>query len=258
MSKEVEDQMFAEQESASAALAELEQDIVQGRPDSTDDDLPDKFKGKTKAEIAKSYTELESLNGRQASEYGQLKRMSDELLNLKKQKAEPEVSVDVDTLLDDPSKTINSVVDKNERLMRIERQLQQDSLAKAKGRFEEKHPDWSEVMGNQDFQNWINSSQVRQSMFEAADKQYNYDVGDELFTLYKEGRQAKAQESEQNRNNRIKGNLNDAATETGVSGTKSAKVYKRTDLINLRVYQPEKYEAMQEDIRKAYEEGRVR
>lgn len=257
MSTEMEQQIDAEQASASAALAELEQDIVQERPDA-DDDLPDKFKGKTKAEIAKSYTELESLNGRQASEYGQLKRMSDELLQLRQQKTEPEKPVDVDSLLDDPSKTINNVVDSNPRLAAIERQLQQDSLVKAKSRFEEKHPDWSEVMGDQDFQSWINASSVRQSMFEAADKQYNYEVGDELFTLYKEGRQAKAQESKQNRTNRIKGDLNNAATESGIGGAKQAKTYRRADLINLRVYQPEKYEAMQEDIRKAYEEGRVK
>ena len=248
--------MAEEQQSSAAAMESLEQDIVQGRPDVDDDvDLPEKFKGKSKAEIAKSYQELESFNSRRNNEFSELKRVADELIQ--KNKAPPEPDVDVDTLLDNPSKAINSAIDKNERLANIERQLLQQELAKAKSGFEGKHPNWQETITTNDFQNWVNASSVRQKMFEAADKRYNYEVADELFTLYDDIRQVKAQESKQNRDNRIKGNLNDAATESGVGAGKKEKRYRRTDLINLRVYHPEKYEAMETDIRKAYEEGRV-
>lgn len=254
MSEELKQQVEAEQASANKAMEDLEQDIVQERPDQVE--IPAKFK--SVEELSKAYTELESHSGRQANDIGQLRKMTDQLLELKKTPAVPERPVDVDSLLDDPSTTINSVIDKNDRLLRIEQQLQQDSLAKARGRFEEKHPDWTDLVKDNDFQQWVNSSQIRQSMFVAADKQYNYDVGDELFTLYKEGRQAKAQESKQNRDNRIKGDLKDAATETGISGTKSTKIYKRADLVNLRVYNPEKWEANEDEFRQAYAEGRVR
>jgi len=254
MSEELQQQLEAEKASADRVMEELEQDIVQERPDKVE--IPAKFK--SVEELSKAYTELESYSGRQANDIGQLRKMTDQLLELKKTPAVPEKPIDVDSLLDDPSTTINSVIDKNDRLLRIEQQLQQDSLVKARGRFEEKHPDWTDVVKDQDFRNWVNSSQIRQSMFAAADQQYNYEVGDELFTLYKETRQAKAQESKQNRDNRIKGDLKDAATETGISGTRSAKIYKRADLVNLRVYNPEKWEANEEEFRKAYAEGRVR
>ena len=259
MSRDLEDRVAEEQRSASKTLEALEQDIVQGRPDTVvdddDADIPEKFKGKSKAEIAKSYQELESFNSRRNNEFSELKRVADELLQAKK--APPEPDVDVDTLLDNPSKAINSAIDKNERLANIERQLLQQDLAKAKSGFEGKHPNWTETINSSDFQNWVNASSVRQKMFEAADKRYNYEVADELFTLYDDIRQVKATENQQNRTNRIKGNLNAAVTETGVGSGRKEKRYKRADLINLRIYQPEKYEAMQADIRKAYEEGRV-
>jgi len=257
MSRDLEDRVAEEQRSASQALESLEQDIVQGRPDTVVDDedgLPEKFKGKSKAEIAKSYQELESFNSRRNNEFSELKRVADELLQAKKA---PEKPIDVDSLLDDPGGTINAAVDKNERLANIERQLLQQDLAKAKSGFEGKHPNWTETINSSDFQNWVNASSVRQKMFEAADKRYNYEVADELFTLYDDIRQVKAAENQQNRTNRIKGNLNAAVTETGVGSGRKEKRYKRADLINLRIYQPEKYEAMQTDIRKAYEEGRV-
>jgi hypothetical protein len=260
MSRELEDQVAEEQKSASEALESLEQDIVQGRPDAVeedDSDLPEKFRGKSKADIAKSYQELESFNGRRNNEYSELKRVTDELLEMKKTAKAEEVPVDVDSLLDNPSKAINSAIDKNERLANIERQLIQQDLAKAKSGFEGKHPNWNETINTGDFQNWVNASPVRQKMFEAADKRYNYEVADELFTLYDDIRQVKATENKQNRDNRIKGNLNAAATESGVGSGKKEKRYRRADLINLQVYQPEKYEAMQVEIRKAYEDKRV-
>jgi len=262
MSKELEQQVEEEQASAQAALEELETDIVQGRPDKPEEEvespaIPDKFKGKTKAEITKSYTELEAFNSRQGNEIGALRQQMNELMLQQQAPKAEEPPVDVDTLLEDPSKAINNAIDKNERLAQIERKLQQDELIRARSGFEGKHPDWQETIGNADFQNWVNASPVRQKMFEAADKRYNYEVADELFTLYGDIRQVKAQESQQNRDNRIKGDLNAAATETGLGGTKREKRYRRADLINLQVYQPEKYEAMQEEIRRAYEEKRV-
>jgi len=259
MSRELEDQVAEEQKSASEALESLEQDIVQARPDTTEDDsdLPEKFRGKSKAEIAKSYQELESFNGRRNNEYSDLKRVTDELLSMKEATKVEETPVDVDTLLDNPSKAINNAIDKNERLANIERQLLQQDLTKAKAGFEGKHPKWQETIATNDFQSWVNGSPTRQKMFEAADKRYNYEVADELFTLYDDIRQVKATESKQNRDNRIKGNLNAAATESGVGAGKKEKRYRRADLINLRIYQPEKYEAMQVEIRKAYEEKRV-
>jgi hypothetical protein len=183
--------------------------------------------------------------------------MTDELLKQKQQPEVESVPLTVDSLLENPSTAINSAIDKNERLANIERKLLSEDLSRARAGFEGKHPEWQEIIATGDFQNWVNASSVRQKMFEAADRRYNYEVADELFTLYADIRQVKAQESQKNRTNRIKGNLNDASTETGTGVGRKEKRYKRAELINLHQHHPEKYESMQAEIRRAYEEGRV-
>ena len=84
-------------------------------PDATDNieqDVPDKFKGKSISDVIESYTQLESEYGRRNSEVGSLRKLTDQLLELgdKKQEkaATPKEKVDVDTLLNDPDAAINA------------------------------------------------------------------------------------------------------------------------------------------------------
>ena len=91
-------------------------------------------------------------------------------------------------------------------------------------------------------------------MFQRAHQNYEYDVADELFTMYKEASGVKKQESAKNTSKKLK----QAAVETGSTNVVKRKVYRRTDLINLRITDPNKYDAMQDDIQRAYEEGRVK
>jgi hypothetical protein len=49
-----------------------------------------------------------------------------------------------------------------------------------------------------------------------------------------------------------------AAVETNGSGESSKKVYRRSDLIRLKIKDPARYESMQDEIYAAYTEGRVR
>ena len=252
MSKEQEQQ---EHDLAMDALEKLEVDIVEDRPQST---LPSKFQGKSAEEIAQSYIELESAYGKRNNEFGELRRMTDELLELKKT---PQVAVkplDVDSLLEDPSGAINTAIDSNPRLSRIEQQLQSRALVEAKQAFESKHPQWQETVTDPQFLSWVNATPTRQKMFAAADKNYNYEVGDELFSTWEEIHQAKAQSNTDNRNNRIKSDLRAASTNQGLSGTTKTKTYRRADLINMRIMEPEKYAAIEPDVRQAYAEGRVK
>jgi len=48
--------------------------------DNPEDDLPEKYRGKSTAQIAKMHQELEKLNGRQAQEVGEHRKFVDEML----------------------------------------------------------------------------------------------------------------------------------------------------------------------------------
>jgi len=53
-------------------------------------------------------------------------------------------------------------------------------------------------------------------------------------------------------------NLKAATVDTGSPAPSSKKTYRRTDLINLRLRDPDRYYAMQDEIMSAYAEGRVK
>ena len=91
-------------------------------------------------------------------------------------------------------------------------------------------------------------------MFQRAHSNYEFDVADELFTMYKDASGIKKEESAKNTSKKLK----QAAVETGSTNTVKRKVYRRADLINLRMTDPKKYEAMEDDIMRAYTEGRVK
>lgn len=234
----------------------LEQEVVSGPTF----EMPDKFRGKSAEEIAQSYVELEKRSGQQGNEIGQLRSRIDQLAAQPATPPTPKKKVEVDQLLDDPDTVINQAVDENPRLARIEQQLRQDAVIRQKQAFEERHPDWKDVMSSTDFQSWVNASPTRQRMFEAADQRYNYEVGDELFSTFKEIQEAKKAAAQQRRETRIQGDLKAASSETGASkgGVKPGATYYREDLIELRISDPTKYEAMEPEIRRAYIEGRVK
>ena len=52
--------------------------------------------------------------------------------------------------------------------------------------------------------------------------------------------------------------LKAVSVDTGSSAPSSRKTYRRADLINLRIRDPQRYEAMQDEILSAYAEGRVK
>jgi len=236
-------------------LDNLESAIVDDKPYFK---MPDKFAGKSAEDIAQSYINLESESGRQRNEIGSLRGTVDQLLELK-QKPEPvKQAVDVDTLLDNPDTVINDAVSNNPKLQAIEQKLRKAELKEARTNFESNHPDWQKTVGSKEFQNWVNGSNVRKKMFEAADKRYNYEVAGELFSNYEEIAKVRVENNQQERETRRNNGLKNASSNRGVQGGGKRKMYRRVDLVNLRISDPAKYEAMYPEIYKAYAEGRVK
>jgi hypothetical protein len=52
--------------------------------------------------------------------------------------------------------------------------------------------------------------------------------------------------------------LKAAGVDTGGTGESSKKIYRRADLIQLKLRDPDRYEQLQPEIMAAYAEGRVR
>ena len=226
------------------------------------DDLPEKYKGKTAAEIAKMHEEAEKLIGRQANEVGELRKLTDEILKhqLASKPKEEEQSQDVD-FWSDPDTYLNKKLETHPDILAA-RQLQlQTKMQQTAALLQKNHPDFQEIATSQDFQDWIAKSKVRTELYVRADKDFDYDSADELLSSYKAIKGVKQEVAQQqvkdladNRNKQLKA----ASVDSGGGNETSRKIYRRTDLIRLRMQDPQRYEALGDEIMLAYKEGRVK
>lgn len=95
-------------------------------------------------------------------------------------------------------------------------------------------------------------------MYQEADKNFDFAVGDELFTTYKALRGHANVEATEEKSSNAKQALKKASVERGSGQGSTKKVYRRQDLIQLKLSNPAKYAAMEPEIMKAYTEKRVR
>jgi hypothetical protein len=122
----------------------------------------------------------------------------------------------------------------------------------------QEHPDFGQVASDPDFANWVKSSPIRINLFAKADGEFDYDSANELLTTYKQLRGVKAKQTSDAGEATRKTNLKAASVDVGGSGESGKRVYRRADLIRLKMTDPNRYEALSDEIMQAYAEGRVK
>lgn len=223
-------------------------------------ELPKKFQGKSVDDVVRSYTELEKELGRKANEVGELRKLTDEYLRRELSKTNtPTQSNDVeDDDIFDTKATIRKELDSNPKIKALEEKLAKKEMEEVLNSFAAKHPDYRDIGGNEDFQNWVKASTYRQRMFAQADNM-DLDAADDLLTMWKETQKVRAtsEASEQAKEKR-KADLKKVSGESSSTGEGKRKMFNRVELMRLRINDPDKYNAMQDEIVSAYREGRVK
>ena len=155
--------------------------------------------------------------------------------------------VEVDDWYTDPTeKKVNA----------LEGELNSMKQTQALRELEGKHPGYRDLPKDESFASWVSGSSYRSNLYQKADT-LDLAAADELFTAWEEQQEA-ANGQQANRTQNRKRNLNDASMEKGSSGGTRRQYFSRTELIDLRINNPEKFAAMSEEINKAYAEGRMR
>lgn len=243
----------------------LEQDNVeQVEPENSviDEVIPEKFKGKSAKEIAESYINLEREYGRKAQEIGELRKLTDQILqqqivNTHKDESKKEEVSDADFFVD-PQVAVQKAIENHPKIKEFEQQTLQAQRQANMQRFTAKHPDYENVLQEDGFQQWVTSSPVRQKLFAQANSQYDFEAADEIFGQYKERKQL-IQGAKQQMNDNKDAALKASSVPTGnKSAESSKKIYRRTDLIRLKMTDPNRYNELSDEITKAYTEGRVK
>lgn len=233
------------------------------------DEVPEKYKNKSLDEIVRMHQEAEKLIGRQAQEVGEVRKLADSLLKQQlesKHDTQPVTAQEIDWF-EDPAKAVNQAVENNPILKQLQQQQIQQAQQAALNVIEKSHPDFVSVAQSEDFQQWVGGSKVRQQLFASANN-YDVDSAMELLDTYKSLRNIKQVKEETSKaadeslkkadsDNRSKA-LKTAAVQQGGTGESTKPIYRRADLIRLRMQDPSRYESMAEDILQAYAEGRVR
>ena len=242
-------------EDTTSGLEDLE--VAQELP--VEEELPEKYRGKSAKEIAAMHTEAEKLIGKQGSEVGELRRVVDDFIKaqtLKEAKKE-EPEQDDDSFFVDPKSAVKKAIENHPSI----KEAQQASMAMRQqevlGKIGSKHPNYQETIQDPAFADWVKSSRIRMEMYARAETQFDFDAADELLSTWEERQSVAKTVAETTKVDRQQ-QLKAASVNTqGATDSVAKKKYRRADIIKLMQTDPDRYDAMSSEIMKAYQEGRV-
>jgi hypothetical protein len=233
------------------------------QPQEPESTLPEKYQGKSLEEVVQMHQEAEKLLGRQSSEVGELRKVVDDYISNQtqppapqQQHVEPEDDIDYFT---NPQAAVNRAIENHPKIREAQEYSEQYKKQTSLAMLQSKHPDMQQILGDPKFAEWIKASKIRTQLFVAADQQYDADSADELFTLWKERKtvtQQTANVEKQARKQSLKAASTGNARGTAEGARK--KIYRRADIIKLMKNDPDRYQALSDEIMAAYAEGRVK
>lgn len=234
--------------------------VVEPTPE---DDLPEKYRGKSASEIARMHMEAEKLLGKHSSEVGELRRAFDEFVTRERPvvpaSATEEASDSVDFFAD-PDGALDSKIDSHPAIRKAEAAARQMEAQANLNRLESAHPDYKTVISDPKFAEWVKSDQVRVALFQQADQNFDFHSANNLISTWKEkvGVAAVAVEAEKSDRSRQVKEASTGSSKPSADGSKiQKKKYRRADIIKLMRDDPDRYEAIQDEIILAYREKRV-
>ena len=237
-------------------VVEETQPPVEAAQEETEEDIPDKYQGKSVADIVRMHQEAEKLLGRQSSEVGELRKVVDSYIQTQLSNEAPETE-EID-FFEDPQQAVSKAIENHPKIREAEAMSQQYRKQDTFGRLQQQYPDLMETVQDPKFQEWVKASKIRTQLYAMADQQFDYDAANELLSNWNERKgtvKATAEAEKASRKNAVK-----EASTGNVRGTgeTSKKIYRRSDIIKLMKTDPDRYQALSDEIMTAYREGRVK
>ncbi len=249
-----QDDTIEQPEEVTVQAAEVEEQEVE--------DIPEKYQGKDIKDIVRMHQEAEKLLGRQSSEVGELRKIVDDFvktqLDTQKQSPQAQDEPEID-FFDDPDAYIERKLASHPKLKEAEQYNLQSKQAAIKAQLELNHPDYTDILKDEKFAEWIMASTVRQQLYAKADQEFDYDSANELLSIWKERQNIVKQTEEiQKQDRKLQAKAASTSGAKGSSEPASRKVYRRADIIKLMQTDPKRYNQLSDEIMAAYAEGRVK
>lgn len=222
--------------------------------------IPDKYKDKSLEDIVRMHQEAEKMIGRQAQEVHEVRSLADQLLKRQLEADKPttvESAPEVD-FFENPQDSIKRAIENNPAVLEAKQANLELKRMKTAQQLASKHPDFGTIANDTGFQEWVKASPIRMSLYAKADAEFDFPAADELLSTYKELKQVRNNNVQETGKKQQAQALKAASVDTSGSGEVAKKIYRRADLIRLKMTDPDRYEQLQPEIMAAYAQGRVK
>jgi|TARA_R110000764_G_scaffold42445_3_gene95689 hypothetical protein len=228
--------------------------------------IPEKYAGKSNEDLVEMHQNVEKMMSKQSNEVGEQRKLIQSLMDAQNKALETalpkEESVDFEQdFYSDPADAVNKAIENHPELIEARQERKISAQKQQVSVLEKAYPDWQTKIATSEFQKWVGESEIRTEMFKKADSEYRPDYAIELFDMYDkvnmiDKTKQVQQEETAKRDKALKATTTENRSTSDTLGGK--KVYRRADLIQLQVSDPNRYEALQDEIYSAYQEGRVK
>jgi DNA-binding transcriptional MerR regulator len=263
-----ETQEFVTEEVTSEESVEstpIEDTAVEAEPTS---EIPEKYAGKSIEDIIEMHENATKKVTQQGQELSEQRKLMQEILETQRQSLQQQTQEPVeetvsfeDTFYENPEKAIASLINNNEDIKRAREVSAQASRDAALSKLESTYPDYKQIVGSTPFLDWVGQSPVRKSLLQNAHTNWDFDAASELISTWKQVSMVnKTNEVKEEQKKSIEKALKQSTTEKRTTGDSvgGKRIYRRADLQRMQMYEPDRYASLQDEIYKAYQEGRVK
>ena len=152
-----------------------------------EDELPEKYRGKSAAEIVAMHQEAERRMSEQGNELSNLRSTLDAmaLQSSTANELEPEPITEAD-FFSDPTNTVNRAIESHPALRQAQEMAQKMAYAQGLATLQKRHPDLQDVVGSEKFKEWVQASSARMARYQRADQMGDVEEADDLISTFKQ------------------------------------------------------------------------
>jgi hypothetical protein len=234
------------------------EDEVQQEETQVEDDIPEKYRGKSPKDLIKMHQEAEKYVGRQGQEVGELRKVVDEFIKTQSTKdLKTEETLADDDFFVEPKSAVKRAIDSHPAIKEAQQAAIHMKRAETLSRLGQEFPNYMDTVQDPSFAEWVKGSRVRTELYARAESQFDYDSAKELLATWQDKTELTKKVTETSKLDRDKQLKAADIGSTGNSETVSKKKYRRSDIVKLMQTDPDRYDAMSDEIMAAYREGRV-
>ena len=229
--------------------------------ETSNEDNPDRFSGRSHEELLEMVREQDRQIGQQGNELGNMRQTFEAMARTQSVPAQPEPEpVEEADFFVDPQRAVDSRIDNHPALKQAQDMAQKLAYAQGLATLQQRHSDLKEVVGSDEFGQWIKSSPSRLRRYQYADQSGDIDEADDLITTWKQLNKtvATAKAAEKTAQKKAVRAAAVGGPRGNADAASSKRVYRRADIRQLMQTNPQRYEDLQPEIMAAYAEGRVR